>query len=147
MDCNMLAFPVFYPSSGVCSNSCPLSWWCHPTISSSVVPFSSCLQSFPASGSFSMSQFFTSGGQSIGASASSVLCFIPVRIAIIKKSTKNKLLVSVWRKGTLISCWWECKLVQPLWRRVWRFRRNTNNRTTIWSSNSTLGHIFRKKPH
>ena len=53
-----------------CSNSCPSSQWCHPTISSSVVPFSSCLQSFPASGSFHMSQLFTSGGQSIGASAS-----------------------------------------------------------------------------
>ena len=52
-----------------CSNSCPLSWWCHSTISSSVFPFSSCLQSFPASGSFSRSQFFTSGGQSIGVSA------------------------------------------------------------------------------
>ena len=51
-------------------NSCPLSQWSHPTISSSVVPFSSCLQSFPASGSFQMSQFFTSGGQSIGVSAS-----------------------------------------------------------------------------
>ena len=52
-----------------CSNSWSLSWWCHPTISSSAVPFSSCLQSFPASGSFPVSQFFTSGGQSIGASA------------------------------------------------------------------------------
>ena len=50
--------------------ACPLSQWCHPAISSSVVPFSSCLQSFPASGSFPMSQFFTSGGQSIGVSAS-----------------------------------------------------------------------------
>ena len=58
------------PTPGNCSNSCPLSWWCHPTISSSVVPFSSCLQSFPASGSFARSQFFASGGQSIGASAS-----------------------------------------------------------------------------
>ena len=58
------------PSPGVCSNSCSLSRWCHPTISSFVFPFSSCLQSFPASGSFQMSQFFTSGGQSIGASAS-----------------------------------------------------------------------------
>ena len=56
--------------SQTCSNSCPLSQWCHPTISSSVVPFSSRLQSFPASGSFPMSQFFASGGQSIGASAS-----------------------------------------------------------------------------
>ena len=52
------------------SNVCPLRWWCHPTVSSSVVPFSSCPQSFPASGSFQMSQLFTSGGQSIGVSAS-----------------------------------------------------------------------------
>ena len=53
-----------------CSNSCPSSRWCHPTISSSVIPFSSCLQSFPTSGSLPMSQFFTSDGQSIGVSAS-----------------------------------------------------------------------------
>ena len=57
-------------SAGLCSNSCWLSQWCHPTISSSVIPFSSCPQSFPASGSFQMSSFFASGGQSIGASAS-----------------------------------------------------------------------------
>ena len=56
-------------SPGACSNSCPLSWWCHPAISSSVVPFP-CLQSFPASGSFPVSQLFASGGQSIGVSAS-----------------------------------------------------------------------------
>ena len=55
---------------GVHPNSCPLSQWCHLTISSSVVPFSSCLQSFPTSGSFQMSQHFASGGQSIGVSAS-----------------------------------------------------------------------------
>ena len=58
------------PSPEVCSNSCPLSRWCHPTILSSVVPFSSHLQSFLASGSFQMSQFFVSGGESIGVSAS-----------------------------------------------------------------------------
>ena len=58
------------PSPGACSNSCALSQWCHSTISSSVVPFSSCLQSFPASGSFLMSHLFASGGQSIGVSAS-----------------------------------------------------------------------------
>ena len=60
------------PSSSpeACSNWGPSSWWCHPTILSSVVPFSSCLQSLPASGSFRRSQFFTSGGQNIGASAS-----------------------------------------------------------------------------
>ena len=63
-----LPYPSLCP--GVCSNSCPSSQWCHPTISSSVVCFSSFLQSFPASGSFPVSQFFTSGGQSIGASAS-----------------------------------------------------------------------------
>ena len=60
--------PSLYP--GACSNSCPLSRWCHPTISSSVVPFSSCLQSFSASRSFQMSEFFASGGQSIGVSDS-----------------------------------------------------------------------------
>ena len=58
------------PTPGVYSNSCPSSQWCHPTISSSVVPFFSYSQSFPASGSFQMSQLFTSGVQSIGASAS-----------------------------------------------------------------------------
>ena len=57
-------------NSGACSNSCPSSQWCHPTISCSVAPFSSCLQSFPASGPFPMSQLFASGGQSIGVSAS-----------------------------------------------------------------------------
>ena len=57
--------PCPLPSPGVCSSSCPLSQWCHLTISSSVVPFFSCLQSFPASGSFQMSQLFTSGGQRI----------------------------------------------------------------------------------
>ena len=62
--------PCPSPTPGACSNSCPLSQWCHPTISSSVVPFSSHLQSSPASGSFPMSQFFASGSQSIGALAS-----------------------------------------------------------------------------
>ena len=62
--------PCPLPTPGVYSDSCPSSQWCHPTISSSVVPFSSCPQSFPASGSFQMSQLFTSGDQSIGVSAS-----------------------------------------------------------------------------
>ena len=64
------------PTRGAYSNSCPSCRWCHPTISSSIVSFSSCLQSFPASGSFLMSQFVPSGGQSIGASAS----VLPVNI-------------------------------------------------------------------
>ena len=62
--------PCPSPTPRACSNSCSLSQWCHPTISPSVVPFSSRLQSFPASGSFQMSQLFASGGQSIGVSAS-----------------------------------------------------------------------------
>ena len=62
--------PCPLPFPGACSNSCPLSRWCHPTISPSVIPSFSCLQSFPASGSFLMSWFFTSDGQSIGVSAS-----------------------------------------------------------------------------
>ena len=62
--------PCPSPTPRACSNSCSLSQWCHPTISSSVIPFSFCLQSFPVSGSFPMSQFFTSGDQSIGVSAS-----------------------------------------------------------------------------
>ena len=62
-----LSSPSLFP--GVCSNSCALNWWYHPTISSSVVPFSTCLQSFPASESFPVSQLFASGGQSIGVSA------------------------------------------------------------------------------
>ena len=62
--------PCPSPAPKACSNSCPSNWWCHPTISFSVIPFSSCLQSFPASESFPMSQFFASSGQSIGVSAS-----------------------------------------------------------------------------
>ena len=63
MNCSMPGLPVYHPVLGAYSNSCPLSQWCHPTISSSVVPFSSHLQPFPASASFQMSQFFASGGK------------------------------------------------------------------------------------
>ena len=70
--------PCSSPSSSAYSNSCPLSWWCHPRISSSVVPFSSCPESFPASGSFPVSWLFASGGQSIRTSASASI--LPVNI-------------------------------------------------------------------
>jgi len=70
--------PCPSPTPGACSNSCPLSQWCHPTISSSIVPFSSCLQSFSASGFFPSSHFFPSGGQSIRVSASASV--LPVNI-------------------------------------------------------------------
>ena len=70
--------PCPSPTPRVCLNSCLSRWWCHSTISSSVVPFSSCLQSSPASGSSPVSQFFTSGGQSIGVSASTSI--LPMNI-------------------------------------------------------------------
>ena len=72
--------PCPSPTPRAYSNSCPLSRWCHQTISSSVVPFSSCPQSFPASGSFQMSHFFISGGQSIGVSASASV--LPMNIPL-----------------------------------------------------------------
>ena len=72
--------PCSSPSPRVCSNSCPLSQWCHPTISSSVIPFFSCPQSFPASESFPMSQFFAPGGQNIGISASASASVPPMNI-------------------------------------------------------------------
>ena len=68
MDCSMPVPPCPLPTPIVYSNSCPLSKWCHPTISSSVIPFSYCLQSFPEPGSFPMSHFLPSGGQTIGQS-------------------------------------------------------------------------------
>ena len=77
-DSSMPRLPCPSPTLGACSNSCPLSRWCHPAISSSVIPFSSCLQSFPASGSFPVSWLFASGSQTIGASASALV--LPVNI-------------------------------------------------------------------
>ena len=75
-----IKLPCPSPTPGACSNSCPSSWWWQPTISSSIVPFSTCLQSFLASGSFPLSQFFISGGQSIGASASALV--LPMNIPL-----------------------------------------------------------------
>ena len=80
MDCSMPRFPVFHRLPRVCSNSCPLSQWCHPALSSSVIPFSSCLQSLPASESFPVSWLFTSGGQIIKLSASAPV--IPMNIQV-----------------------------------------------------------------
>ena len=71
--------PCPSPSPRACSNSCPLSQWCYPIISSSVVPFFSCPQSFPASGSFLMTQLFASGDQSIGASASALVLLMNIQ--------------------------------------------------------------------
>ena len=80
--------PCLSPATSVYSNSCPLSQWCHPTISSSVILFSSCVQSFLASGSFPMSQFFASGGQSIAVSASASV--LPMNIQDMNSMKRQK---------------------------------------------------------
>ena len=95
--------PCPSPTPRVHSNSCPSSQWCHPTISSSVVPFSSCPQSLPASESFPMSQLFTQGGQSIGVSASaSVLPVITQDwspLAVLNTSTSSRIFWSSSRRN------------------------------------------------
>ena len=88
--------PCPTPTAGGFSNSCPSGQWCHPTISSTVVPFFSCLPSFPASGSFLMSQFFTSGGQSIGVSASASV--FPMEGSRESLKTRNK--TTIWPSNT-----------------------------------------------
>ena len=95
MDCSMPAFPAFTISWSFL-NSCPLSQWCYPTISSSVAQFFSCPQSFPASGSFQMSRLFTSDGQRIGASASASV--LPVNIQGWFPLGLTGL-ISLWSKG------------------------------------------------
>ena len=103
MDCSTLGFPVLQ-SPRLCSNPCPLSRWCHPTISSSVIPFSSRPQSFPASGSFPMSQFFPSDVQSIGASVSASVLpmniqgWLPIGLTI---SLQSKALSRVFSSTTI----------------------------------------------
>ena len=99
--------PCPSPTPGAYPNSYPSRWWCHPTISSSVIPFSSCPQSFPASGSFQMSQLFASGGQSIGVSASTSV--LPMNTQGIKeyagpdREKRNILL----KKEARFRQWWE----------------------------------------
>ena len=63
-----------------------------------------------------------------------------VRMAAIQKSTNNKCWRGCGEKGSLLCCWWECKLVQPLWRTMWRFLKKTGNRIAMWPSNPTAGH-------
>ena len=106
--------PCPSPTPGAYSNSCPKSQWCHPTISSSVIPFSSCHQSFPTSGSFPMSQFFTSGGQSIGVSASAAV--LPMNLGLISfridwldllavQGTLKSLLQHHSSRALILWCW------------------------------------------
>ena len=101
--------PCPSPTPRACSNSCPSSQWSHPTISSSVIPFSSCLQSLPASGSFPVSQFFSSGSQSIGASASvlpmSIQDWFPLRLTGLI-SSQSKGLSKVFSNTTVQNFVW-----------------------------------------
>ena len=114
-------------SPGACSNSCPLSWWCHPTISSSITPFS-CPQSFLASGSFPVSQLFTSGGQNIGASASTICSsneysgLISFRIEwfdllAVRGTLKSLLYKSLWKH--LLWKQHRCPLADKCIRKLW----------------------------
>ena len=103
--------PCLSPTPGACSNSCPSSRWCHPTISSSVVPFFLCLQSFPASGSFPMSQFFPLGGQSIQASASATVLptniqdWFPYQLHLLAvQGTLKSLLQHHSSKASILQC-------------------------------------------
>ena len=110
--------PCPSPTPRVHPNPCPSSWWCHPTISSSVVPFSSCPQSFPASGSFQMNQLFASGSQSIGVSASTAVCPILLsyqsRIGHYKKERKKERKENETRVQSLK--WVDAKFFIKLWK-------------------------------
>ena len=103
--------PCPSPTPGVYSNSFPLSWWCHPTILSSVVPFSSHLQSFPASGSFLMSQLFASGGWTVGVSASASVLQMNIQDQLplgwtgwILQSKRLSRVVSNTSKASILQC-------------------------------------------
>ena len=103
--------PCHSPTPGACSNSCPSRWWYYPTISSSVIPFSTCLQSLPASGSFPRSQFFESGGQTIGVSASTSVLpmniqdWLPLGLTgLISRGTLKSLLQNHSSKASILRC-------------------------------------------
>ena len=129
-------------SPGVCSDSCPLNWWCYLTISFSAALFSSCLQSFPASGSFPVSWLFTSGGQSIGASASALVLpmniegWLPLRltglISLQSKGLSRVFSSSIIRKHLFFS-------TQPsLWPELYGYRIEPFN-TRSKQSNQRCG--------
>ena len=123
--------PCPSPTPGAYSNLCPLSWWCHPTMSFSVIPFSSCLQSFPASGSFQMNLFFESSGQRIGVSASASV--LPMNIqdwfllgltGWISLLSKRILMILKeqfkWNQSMTGVGWSENKIVDYVWRQLFR---------------------------
>ena len=121
--------PCPSPTPTVCSISCPSSRWCHLTISSSVVPFSSCLQSFPASGSFLRSQFFTSGGQNIGVSAS----VLPMNIQDWFPLGWTGL-ISLQSKGFILKWKWKSLSHVQLFATPWTIQSMEFSRLEYWSA-------------
>ena len=142
--------PCPLPTSRACSNSCSSSWWCHPTISSSVIPFFFCLRSFPASGSFPMSWLFASGGQSVGTSASASILPVDIQgwcllgltglISLLSKGLSRVFSSTTIRKHQFFSA-------QPsLWSsphihtwllekpELWRGQPDVSNQQLDWSS-------------
>ena len=113
------SIPCPSPTVRACSNSRPLSQWCHPTISSSVIPFSSCLQSFPAPGSFPMSQFFASGGQSIGASASASASVPPINSGLSEEglqiAEKRTVKCNILSRALLEELWGQLDAITLTW--------------------------------
>ena len=103
MDCSTPGLSVHHQLPEL-TQTCPLSRWCHPPISSSVIPFSSCLQSFPESGSFQMSQFFASGGQRIGVSASASVLGWAGWISLQSQGTLKSLLQHHSSKASIFHC-------------------------------------------
>jgi len=122
--------PCPSPIPRACSNSCPSSQWCHPIISSSDIPFSSCLQFFPASGSFPRSQFFASDSQSIGASASALVLpmniqdWFPVKltglISLQSRDSQESSPTPQFKSINSLAIW--CKELTP-WKRSWCWER------------------------
>ena len=110
-----LRLPCPPPTPGACSNSCPSSWCCHPTISSSVIPLSFCLQSLPASGSVLMSQFFTSGHQSIGVSALASVLPMNIQDWFLSGLTGWISLQSKGQRNLEAYCLCNCKRVADDW--------------------------------
>ena len=119
-----LPCPSTYP--GACSNSYPLNWWCHPTVSSSVSPFSSCPQSFPVSGSFPISQLFTSDGQSIRASVSAPVLSVNIPLGLtglisllfkeLSRAFSNTSVQKDQLFNTQLSLWPTCTSIRDYWK-------------------------------
>ena len=116
------------PSPGACSNSCPLSRWCHPTTSSSVVPFSTCLRSFPASGSFLMGRLFTSGGQSIRASASASV--LPMNVPGLFPLRLTSLMSLLSKELSRVFSYTTVQKASILWRSTFFMVQSSHSYTT-----------------